>query len=253
VRAFGPTAQAVFHGDDFKYYYALFSSGAWAPKAELVGAGQSFGPSPAQLAPNPLHPAGTDATVAFINGAAQNHVFSRDRIGGAWSAEQQADGGNTNFNLAPDLVRMTTGPELMAVWVRGGDNQVLYATRNNSVWSAAALVPSAFTADRVTVAALPGGGAILAFRGTDGFLYYAQYSGGAWSAAAAFSAPNVAVTASPAIAHGVGAGASAATAELAFTMADGKVYASRLVGGVWAAPLVVGGANMNRVAIASAP
>ena len=62
-----------------------------------------------------------------------------------------------------------------------------------------------------------------------------------------------AVTASPAITRGVGAGASAATAELAFTMADGKVYASRLVGGIWAAPLVVGGANMNRVAIASAP
>jgi hypothetical protein len=254
IRAAGAAAHAVFHGDDFKYYHALFT-GAAIPQPEAVGAGagQSFGPSPAVIVASPTFPAGATASVAFINGAAQNHVFSRDRGAASWNAEAQIDGGNTNFNLAPDLIRLSAGPELMAVWARTGDNQVLYATRSGGVWSAAGLVPNTFSNDRVSVAELPGGAAILAFRGTDGFLYYAHYANGVWSAAAPFSTPNVAITASPAIAHGVGAGATQATAELAFTMADGKVYASRLLGGVWAAPLLVGGANMNRVAIASAP
>jgi hypothetical protein len=250
LSAAGAGARAAFHGDNFKHYFASWNGLVWNVQAETIGLGadQSVGPSPPQLASSPAFPAGAEATVAFIaNGV--NKPFARNRVAGAWDAAQMVDGAVTNFNLAPELVTLTAGPELMLVWMRS-DNQVLYSTRSNGVWSAGAPVPSAFTAARVSLAALPGGGAILAFQGTDNFLYYTLYAAGAWGAVFPFSAPNVPLAGSPAVTHGVGG----AVAEIAFARSsDNIVYHARYLGASWTVPVVVGGSNMSRVAIASAP
>ena len=205
LSAAGAGARAAFHGDNFKHYFASWNGLLWSVQAETIGLGadQSVGPSPPQLASSPAFPAGAEATVAFIANAV-NKPFARNRVAGVWDAAQMVDGAATNFNLAPDLVSLTAGPELMMVWMRS-DNQVLYATRSSGVWSAGAVVPSAFTAARVSLAALPGGGAILAFQGTDNFLYYTLYAAGAWGAVLPFSAPNVPLAGSPAVVGGVAA------------------------------------------------
>ena len=58
------------------------------------------------------------------------------------------------------------------------------------------------------------------------------------------------VASSPAVTHGVGG----AVAEIAFAKSsDNIVYHARYLGGSWTVPVVVGGSNMSRVAIASAP
>ncbi len=250
ISAAGAGARAAFHGDNFKHYHASWNGLVWSPEAEAVGEGadQSAGPSPPQIAASPAFPAGAEATVVFIANAV-NKPFARNRVAGAWAASQMVDGSATNFNLAPDVVAMTAGPELMMVWMRS-DDQVLYSTRSNGVWSAGAVVPSAFTASRASLAALPGGGAILAFQGTDNFLYYALYAAGAWGAVLPFSAPNVPLAGSPSVTHGIGG----ATAEIAFAKStDNIVYHARYIGGSWTVPVVVGGSNMSRVALASAP
>ncbi|MFO0755193.1 MAG: hypothetical protein U0359_01775 [Byssovorax sp.] len=251
IRAKGTTAHAAFHGEDFKYYYAAFTGGAWSPMAEQIGAGagQSFGPSPPQIVAEPLVPAGTEATIAFINGAGGiNQVYARDRIAGSWAAAKPVDLTGTNFNLAPELVPITSGGELMVIFVRS-DAQIMYAIRNNWVWSAAAPITSATTDNRVSVTSLPNGAALLAFRGQNGLLYSSSYAGGGMWSIPALVAPNMLVTGSPALAHGVGG----ATAELAFAKVDGIVYHARYMGGAWTAPVAVGGVGMGEVGIASAP
>ena len=49
--------------------------------------------------------------------------------------------------------------------------------------------------------------------------------------------------------HGVGG----TDAEIAFVQPDGVAYHARLVGGVWSAPMAIGGAGLTHVALAVWP
>jgi hypothetical protein len=65
---------------------------------------------------------------------------------------------------------------------------------------------------------------------------------------AAFASPNVSITSSPSVTHGI----AGDVAEIAFVM-GGAAYHARLQGGTWSSPVKVGGANLGGIAIASAP
>ena len=244
----GAVTHLIYQDSSYHFFYLAYSSG-WTPFSQAVGPGttQSFGPVPGTIAA-----LGLDSTAAFINGANPNLNFAsaRDRVGGAWQPRVDLAGG-TSFNVTPSIIALGAGPELMETYVRS-DTQLMFLTRTGGAWSAAAPITGCLTGDRVALAPLPGGGAILAFRGTDTNLYWSVYSAGVWSAVAPLTTPNVSVAAPPAVTHGIGG----KTAELAFIEADGKAYHARLAGNLWSAPVQVGGVagvSLAGVAIASSP
>jgi hypothetical protein len=125
----------------------------------------------------------------------------------------------------------------------------MFATRTGGTWSAAAAIGSALilAGDRPALAAGPGGAVMLAFRATDGKLYWTQYSGGSWSAPAPLQAGGVGASAAPALAPGM----SAFAYELGFLDGGGAAYHARFVGGAWTTPSLVGGTGLTGIALAS--
>lgn len=243
----GTRADVVFLGDNNKHYYAAHVA-AWNPTAEAVGgvAAQSFGPSAAGVTA-----IGSDTILAFAGN--NGDLFDQTRTGGVWLAASAHNLGNV-VALTPAIIVPTMGPALMVVFVRSTDSKILFTTRTGNVWSApTAIDANSFTADPVALAALPGGEAILAFRGLNQGIYFTRYNpGGAplWSPPQPLATPNVTTTSSPALAAGVGG----VDAEMAFVNAvDGVAYHARLTGMTWSAPVAVGGVMLTTIAIASAP
>jgi hypothetical protein len=240
----GIGVQAVFHGLDYKFYYAAFDGATWNPVAEPVGgaASQSYGP----IAPS-VATLGTDATLGFIDGANANGFTTQDRTGSVWQGKVLV-GTPTNLGT-PTVTALTAGPELMGVYERANDNQVMFATRTAGVWSAPAPVANALSYNPPSLVGLPGGSTLLAFRGTDGNAYYATYAAGAWSAVGPLASPNIAVAAAPSVAPGVGG----MVAEMALVETNGNAYHTRFNGSTWSPPVFVASGFLLSAIIASAP
>src|SRR5262249_23595958 len=150
----------VFHGDDFKHYFAAYSA-SWNPAAEPVGGAQnqSAGPSPASIVVS-----GSDAIVAF---AGNNHdLFDQDRTGGIW---QPANGHGLGdaVVLTPAMIALSGGnATTMIAYVRKADSAIVYTVKSGANWSAPDVVDkSAFSGDAVALLPLAGGAALLAYRG----------------------------------------------------------------------------------------
>ena len=239
----GTVAHLTYQDSSFNYNYAAFSAGTatWSTPQRV---GTNYGPVYAAIAAR-----GADATVAFIDGQSPsvNYAAQADLTAGTWQARVDV-AGPESFTVAPSIVALSAGPELMMVFVEQ-DAKVLFVTRTSGVWSAPVYIANALTNDRVALAQLPGGGAILAFRGQDGNLYWSTYTGGAWSAVAAFATPNVSIVGSPSVAHGI----AGDTAEIAYVDGTARAYHARLAAGAWSTPALVGGANLVGVAITSTP
>ena len=237
-------AHTVFHGSDFKFYYEAYdvANGTWG-SVEQVGSPQNFGAIPGSV----VAIASAQAYL-FQDGNAGNVFKAVNRSAGTWAGATQVDA-NANSSLSPTAIALSSGPELLATSIVAASGQILAFTRTAGVWSQTAAVTNAFTNGQVALSPMPNGGAMLAFRGTDGNLYYAVYSAGAWSSVSAFSAPATAIASPPALAHGVGT----ATAELAFVKADGHAYHARYIANAWTSPLDVGATGLQNVAIASTP
>ena len=234
-----PSAQAVFHGADYKFYAQTYNA-LWTFDG-AVGSPQQYGPvAPVIVA------RGADATVAFINGL-NNKATCIDRVGGVWQSPADISSEVTNFNVRPTLVAMASGPELMAMWQASSGNQVRYSTRTGGVWSAAADAQYATSFDPVAMVALPKGDVLMAWRGTDGKLYFTEYaaSTGIWANP---WGPGYTLIGSPALARGVGL----ASAEVAFVGTDHVAYHCRMIGGVCPNPVPVG-SNVDFVSITTAP
>jgi hypothetical protein len=240
VGAYGTGALGAFRGTNDLYYYATFSGGAWSSTGpvEPSAGGQSSGPQ---------GPSFDGSTGTFAFGGDNDRLFAQTWSGTSWGAAQTLDSTNVT-SLSPTVTGIApTGSAALVVYV--SSTQIFYVKLAGGTWSAPTAITNAFTSDPVAVTAATDGGAVLAFRGTDGNLYDAVYDGTAWSAVSAFSASSsVAVDAEPALAHGVGA----ATAEIAFVQ-SGVVYHARLIGGSWTTPAAVGGTSLSHVSIASAP
>lgn len=239
--AAGGIAHALFHGDNFKHYYASYTA-SWSPSADPVGgvAAQSFGPSPGALVALP-----TETVVAY---AGNDHdLYAQSRMAGAWAPA-------VGFNLGdmvlqtPAAVALSSGPELMVVFVRKTDMLLAWTTRSAGVWSAPATIAQTSTNDPPSLCALPGGGAVLAFRGQNGQVFTSIYTPGApsWSAPSALAA--ITTPAPPAVARGI----DGADAELAFIdSAGGEVLHARLMAGAWSVPELVGGSGNTSIAMTS--
>ena len=236
----------VYQGVDYKHRYAAHLAD-WAPTAEAVGgAQQSFGPSPATVAA-----VGADLVVAF---AGNDHdIYDQIRTAGAWQGGVAHGLGDATL-VTPSIAALAAGPELLVVWARTADAQVFASARSAGAWSAPTPVPSALTKLPVAVAAIPGGGAVFAFHGTDDELYWSRFSPGgvpAWSAPVKVDAGGVALPpgSTPALAPGV----SGADAEIAWIdAATGGARHARLSGQAFGAIETIGGSGLTRITIATA-
>ncbi|MFT3767191.1 MAG: hypothetical protein QM820_16970 [Minicystis sp.] len=247
LTASGAAASLVFHGDDFKHYFAAHST-SWAPVAEQVGgsAAQSFGPSPASIAT-----LGTDAVITFAGN--NNDLYDQTRSGGTWQAAHGHALGAT-VTLTPAIVALTSGPDLLIAFVRSSDARIVYTTRAANVWSAPAPIDTnALSNDPVSIAALPGGEAVLAYRGQNGKTYWSRYkptATPAWTPPTGISATNFDTPSTPAVAPGIGG----VDAEMVFIDgATGAAKHARLTGTTWSSPLTIGGSGLTRAGVASNP
>src|SRR5262249_15218319 len=156
----------AFHGDDFKHYFASYAA-SWSPTAEPIGGAgpsQSFGPSPAAIVA-----LGADDVVAFAGN--DGNIYDHTRHAGSWSSAHSHMLGNVT-SLTPALAALDgAAADLMLAFVRGSDARILSTVRTSSTtstWSAPAVVDNlAFTNDPPSLIGLPGGDALLVYRGQD--------------------------------------------------------------------------------------
>jgi hypothetical protein len=243
----GSTTHLVYQDTTNHYLYSSYS-GTWSAPVAVGTATDKF---TGKAAPT-VAARGTNATIGFIDGESTpaNAAAAADLTAGAW--QSRVDVASATFSISPVIIALSGGgPELMMVFAQTSasiDNQIAFATRKAGTWSAATTIPNALTNLRVGLAPLPSGGAILAFQGPDGDVYWSIYSGGAWSAVAPLSSPNASTTTAPAVTHGVGGD----TAEIAYIGGSGQAaYHSRLIGTKWSAPELIGGGRMDGIAIAA--
>jgi hypothetical protein len=247
----GGSAFVTFQGvSDFDIYFAEFDGTTWSPTNEAVGTGGV--PTPAGIAA-----IGSTASIAYFSVA--NDPTAQDRAT-TWQTATTL-GTDASYVATPSMVAMNGGTaELLTVYIRQSDGALVYNARTAGTWSTSSTIPGAAApastsygpVERVGLAALPSGGAIVTWRdATTSEIFYSLYAAGAWSVAPiAFASPNAVVSAAPAITHGV----AGATAEMAFVAGDGNAYHSRLVSGTWSSPLqAISGGGVDHVAIAAAP
>ncbi|MSP25332.1 MAG: hypothetical protein EXR75_09245 [Myxococcales bacterium] len=243
----GVAVDAIFHGDDFKHYFASYGAG-WSPIAEPVtppNSAQSFGPTQASITGIK-----GDAVIAFTGDDAG--VYVQERALGVWKPAVMVPG--SSAALGPTVASTGAASELVLVYLRASDHQPMYSLRTMGSWSAPLSVEAKSYSDATP--ALLGrtdGTALLVFRGLDQKGYATTMTPGKkppWSPPQPIATPNDALSSTPALALGVGAN----SAEMAFVkLSDGKIYYSALAGSVWQVPVLVGGTSLSFVAIASAP
>jgi hypothetical protein len=236
----------------YLYDSAVWTGALWLAPAPLGGVGtESYGPSAPALAAH-----GDEATAVFMNGAPGsqvNHLFARRVVGEDWQSPQDLASG-TNYELAPELASLASSQDRLAVYVGAppSDQQIFYVRQSASTlsWSPALPIANALTAERPSLAALADGGAILAFRGTDGKLYLTRYDGARWTSPAGVTTPTVNIVAPPAVTRGVGG----AEIELVYVTAGGVASHVRYLAGAWTTPIVITtSTGLARVALAGAP
>ncbi len=237
----------AYQGSDFKHFHGLYVT-SWMPSGEPIGPTvplQSFGPAAGDGAR-----LGADFVFAFPGN--DGGVYVQTRSGGVWAAADPIPSAQTD--VTPALVALTSGPELLAVWVNDDpgqfdDQKIYFATRNGGTWSTPAKIDDGvFAVDAPALAPLAGGEAVLAFRGTDDKPYALRFDGASWGAVGPVGSPNPTITSPPALAPG----APGAEAELVYVSGGAAVHV-RLSSGTWSGPITIGGAGLTHAAIASAP
>jgi hypothetical protein len=246
-------AHALFHGDDYKHYYAGFSAGAWFVTAEPVGgaATQAFGPNPAAVA-------GLDGNVLAAYPGSDGSLYLQQRGAGAWGSGAALPNSATT-QITPAVARLPLAQTAaVTVFVRKEDAGLYWSSRGpNNTWSAPAPVhQSALSLDPVALAALADGmKAALAYRGLDGKIYVSRFDPAAsppWTAPAGIAVPNPSIPSTPALATGVGG----ADAELVYIdAATGKALHARLSGGAFgpATDVAPGASGLTHATIATPP
>jgi hypothetical protein len=147
------------------------------------------------------------------------------------------------------------GADLLVVYLRTTDRHLMWTAHSGSAWSGPAEVYDsagnvAFSNDPASLAPLAGGGAVVAFKGTDGNAYFSTWAGTSWLAPARIVPGGGAIASPPALAAGV-CGASA-TAVLAGTGGGASVTA--LEGSTWTAPQTIAGvAGATYAGVATTP
>jgi hypothetical protein len=254
MMAAGASAHVVFHDPSFMHAYAAFD-GSWAPTAEgltpSMGA-QSFGPTPPRMTMLMGEPLAAYA-------GSDEMLYTQARTGGSWQASDPVAG--SKILDPPAIVALSTGPEMLVVYINHSpspppdaeDKKLYFATRTSGVWTTPQKISDqVFAVEPVNMVALPGGEAMLAFRGTDNKGYSLRYTPGAtpWGAPTPIGNPNVDIASPPSVAVGAGG----FVAELGYVAAsDGSAHHVRHDATGWGAATQVGGTGLSHVAIASGP
>jgi hypothetical protein len=247
-------AHAIFHGDDYKHYYASFSAGAWAVKAEPVGgaAAQAFGPNPGAVV-------GFDGKAVAAYPGSDGQLYVQERPAGAWESSGIALPSSKTTQITPTAVKLgLPQPTLLLVFVRQEDAGLYWSSHiEGQMWSAPAPVSAtALSQDPVALAPLANGkGAALAYRGLDGKIYVSRFDPAAsppWTPPAGIAVPNPSIPSTPALATGVGG----ADAELVYIdAATGKALHARLKGGAFgpATDVAPNASGLTHASLASLP
>jgi hypothetical protein len=121
-------ASFVFHGDDYRFYFAQRAA-TWAPTAEPVipaSGVPSFGPHPAAITA-----LAGDLVVLFVGN--DGDLYDQRRSGGVWlDAHAHALGLGNGPSLTPSIVALSSGPELLAVFVRSSDARIVTPRRRST-------------------------------------------------------------------------------------------------------------------------
>ncbi|HEY8039065.1 MAG TPA: hypothetical protein VIF15_04695 [Polyangiaceae bacterium] len=248
------TAHLVYWGSDGKFYHGTYG-GSWDAASDKVqsggGAAQSFGPSAPVVA-------ATGAALALAQSGQDGQLYAQPWTG-SWQAAVPVAGSSVESLLTPAIVALTGGSaDAMVVFVHAGDAgdyHLQYTVRTSGSWSAPVELYDqagniAYAGTTPSLAALPNGGAIVAWQGSSPAHPYVS----TYDPAAKWSAPlpvGGAVLASP---PSVVPGVCGAQAAMAYVQATGEVDVTTLSGGSWGTPVAIAGASgMQTVALASLP
>jgi hypothetical protein len=250
----GASAHVVYWGSDSKFYHGTYSGSTWDganDPVEASGDAQSFGPSA------PAAAASGSTLVAVQSG--QDGILYDQTWTGSWQVASPHPGSSVVSSLSPAVAAMNGGTaDLMVVFVQAGDAGsyfLEYTIRTSGVWSTPANVYAqggnvAYAGTTPALAALPGGGAILAWQGASpAYAYVSTYNPAiGWTAPAAVSSDTLASP--PAVAPGV----CGADAVLAYVTTAGAVEVVTTMAGTWGSPAaIVGATGMQWVAVAATP
>ncbi len=239
----GAAVHLVYQGNDFKYYHGTFSGGAWDAASDPVGgaSAQSFGPSAPSTAG-----VGAELLVAHRGGNASVELYDEIYASGGWQPGHLQTG--VQLETIPTTTMAMNGgtSDAMIAFLRLGDFKISYVTRVASAWSSAKILDTtAYANDRLGLAPLPGGRAVLVYRGSDGKPYFSVYDATAvpeWTLPAPLVAgTNPQIAGVPAIAPG----ACGDEAVAALAIAGGDVLVTRFVGGVWTSPAAITGTGSS--------
>lgn len=257
----GATAHVVFQDAAFLYQHEAYTAGTWSgAPTPVVPAGltsQPCGPWPGVLAA-----LSSGVSLVFTNGNCPgtnlNDLFNTDLTSAGWQAfKNMANNPVVAPNTYPGAAvaaPLSGSPELVIAYSVVGAAQIQTSYRVNGAWMGYMPINGVLSNDELALAPLAtGGGVVLAYRGTDGKLYTTLYTVGSasWSTPAPpFTSPTT-IAGPPAVTQGIGV----AAAEMAYLDATGAAWHTRLIGGMWTAPLPVamGAAGFTNLAIASGP
>ncbi|HTB72663.1 MAG TPA: hypothetical protein VK762_05450, partial [Polyangiaceae bacterium] len=247
LAAAGGVTYLAYQAPSFFYYFGIRGGGVWNAANEPVGgsgSSQRFGPLPPSLAV-----AGGQPVIAFIDGTS-SQIVVQTRASGVWQSAQSVAAAPATTSVAPVVVAGTASDpfDLMVVFP-GSAGALEYATRVGGSWSSAAAIANALTNQTPSAAVTPAGTVLLAYRGQDGNAYFDSYSSGSWAPTSPIGpSPATSVASTPAVAPGIGS----AQAEVVYLDSlTGGAHHTRLVGGSWTAPVLVGGSGLTSVAIDS--
>ncbi len=244
------TAHLVFQGADYKYYHAQYTQSAWDGATDPVGgsgSSQSYGARAPSAAA-----AGTDLVIVQ---AGSNSYLYDQTWNGPWQAAHQQSGAAVQNTIPPTIITLSGGAsELLAAYLRVSDYKVMAVDRKGGTWNATPTLidANAYSNDPIALAPLPGGKALLVFRGSDKKAYFSTWDGAStWTAPAPVVAQNAPlITSAPSAAAGV----CGADAVVAWAESGGGVRYATFTGGVFSAPQSVGGTNGAKfVAVGTIP
>jgi hypothetical protein len=245
VVALGSTFGMAFHGEDFKHYYAAFSGSSWSPVEGVTSGGNpSFGPAAPALGVS-----GESPMVIFTGD--NGDLFDQVRGANAWNPASPHNLGNVAQGVSAAIALPSAG-EVLVVFRWKANGSLRSTLRKGGSWGAPVEIPNALSDDPPALVLLPGGGALVAFRGTDKKIYWSTWNGSVWTQAAALvsGAANPTIKSAPSLGRGL-----LGDAELVFVEDDalGAISHATFAKGSWGAPAVVGGTGLLGAAIARTP
>jgi len=244
------TGHLVYQGADYKYYHAQYTQSAWDAATDPVGgsgSSQSFGAKAPAAAS-----AGSDLVI--VQGGSDSYLYDQTWNVSWQAAHKQGSAGIQN-TISPAAISLMGGTsDLLAAYLRNADYKVMAVARSAGTWTSSPMQidPNAFTNDPLALAPLPGGKALLVFRGTDQKPYFSTWDGAStWTAPApVVTNANPSVLSAPSIAPGV----CGADAIIAWAESGGGVRWSTFTSGTFSSPQSLAGTSgAKSVAVATLP